>query len=114
MRFAAQQSEYALYALLLAQPILGLLWTNAYGDRVNLFFLGQLPALIGRDRPLARQLGEAHVTVGLLLLGLIAAQQADCASRRGRALPPFLAPRRHAQSHAAETNEAPGRAGLPA
>ena len=72
MRSAAQGSEYALYVLLLAQPILGLLWTNAYGDRVNLFFLGQLPALIGRDRPLARQLGEAHVTVGLLLLGLIA------------------------------------------
>jgi len=72
MRLAAQGSEYALYAFLLTQPILGLLWTNAYGDRVNLFFLGQLPALIGRDRPLAKQLGEAHKTVGLLLLGLIA------------------------------------------
>ena len=57
---------------MLTQPILGLLWTNAYGDRVNLFFLGQLPALIGRDRPLARQLGEVHETVGFLLLGLIA------------------------------------------
>ena len=72
MRLAAQGSEYALYAFLLTQPILGLLWTNAYGDRVNLFFLGQLPALIGRDRPLAKQLGEAHKTVGLFLLGLIA------------------------------------------
>jgi cytochrome b561 len=72
MRFAAQSSEYALYALLLIQPILGLLQTNARGDRVNLFFLGQLPALIGRDRPLARQLLEAHGTVGYLLLGLIA------------------------------------------
>jgi cytochrome b561 len=72
MRLAAQGSEYALYALLFTQPILGLLWTNAYGDRVNLFFLGQLPALIGRDRPLAKQLGEAHKTVGLFLLGLIA------------------------------------------
>jgi cytochrome b561 len=72
MRFAAQWSEYALYGLMLTQPILGLLWTNAYGDRVNLFLLGQLPALIGRDRPLARQLGEAHATVGFLLLGMIA------------------------------------------
>jgi cytochrome b561 len=50
MRFAAQWSEYALYALLLIQPILGLLQTNARGDRVDLFFLGQLPALIGMDR----------------------------------------------------------------
>src|SRR6266481_10184114 len=40
MRFAAQWSEYALYGLLLTQPILGLLQTNAHGDRVNLFFLG--------------------------------------------------------------------------
>jgi cytochrome b561 len=72
MRFAAQWSEYALYALLLTQPILGLLHTNAHGDRVNLFFLGPLPALIGLDRPLAEQLLEVHETVGLLLLGLIA------------------------------------------
>ena len=72
MRFAAQWSEYALYALLLIQPILGLLQTNARGDRVGLFFLGQLPALIGTDRPLAKQLLEVHMTVGLLLLGLIA------------------------------------------
>ena len=72
MQVAAKASEYALYALLLTQPILGLLQTNAYGDRVNLFFLGQLPALIGQDRPLAKQLLAVHVTVGLLLLGLIA------------------------------------------
>jgi cytochrome b561 len=71
MRFAAHWSEYALYALLLIQPILGLLHTNAHGDRVNLFFLGQLPALIGQDRPLARQLFEVHEMVGLLLLALI-------------------------------------------
>ena len=72
MRFAAQWSEYALYALLLIQPILGLLYSNARGDRVDLFFLGQLPALIGTDRPLAKQLLDVHETVGLLLLGLIA------------------------------------------
>jgi cytochrome b561 len=72
MRFAAQWSEYALYALLMTQPILGLLHTNAHGDRVNLFFLGQLPALIGRDRPLAKQLLKVQETVRLLLLGVIA------------------------------------------
>ena len=72
MRFAAHWSEYALYALLLTQPILGLLQTNAHGDRVDLFLLGQLPALIGQNRPLANQLLRVHETVGLLLLGLIA------------------------------------------
>src|SRR5262245_26883609 len=50
MRLAAQGSEWALYVLLLIQPILGVLYTNAHGDRVNLFFWLRLPALIGRDR----------------------------------------------------------------
>lgn len=72
MRFAAHWSEYAFYTLLLIQPVLGLLWTNAYGEQVNVFFLDRLPALIGPDRPLARQLGEAHRVVGFILLGLIA------------------------------------------
>ena len=72
MRLAAQGSEYALYALLLAQPILGLLQTNARGDSVDLFFLGQLPSLIGQHRALARELLVVHETVGFMLLGLIA------------------------------------------
>src|ERR1700731_2339640 len=49
MRFAAHWSEYAMYPLLLIQPILGILQTNARGGRVNLFFTGQLPGIIGRD-----------------------------------------------------------------
>ena len=69
MRFAAQWSEY-VYALLLTQPIVGLLHTNARGDRVNLFFLGQLPAIIGQNRALAKQILEVHKTVGFLLLGV--------------------------------------------
>ena len=50
MRFAAQWSEYSLYAFMLTQPILGLLWTNAYGDRVNLFFLEHFPFRLRRIR----------------------------------------------------------------
>ena len=62
MRLAAQWSEYALYALMLAQPLLGFLETDARGDRVTLFFLGQLPALIAEDRPHRRGLRTEHVT----------------------------------------------------
>jgi cytochrome b561 len=72
MRVAAMASEYALYALLLAQPILGILQTHAHGDHVNLFFIGQLPALIDKSRPLAQQLLIVHKAVGFSLLGLIA------------------------------------------
>jgi cytochrome b561 len=72
MRVAAMASEYALYALLLAQPLLGILQTNAHGDHVNLFFIGQLPALIEKNRALAQQLLTVHKAVGFSLLGLIA------------------------------------------
>src|SRR5580704_13132479 len=72
MRVAAMASEYALYALLVVQPILGFLQTNANGDHVYLFFIGQLPALIEKNRPLAQQLLIVHKSVGFILLGLIA------------------------------------------
>ena len=45
---AAQAMEYALYGLLLLQPILGLLHSSAHGGRVKVFFLFRLPPLIGR------------------------------------------------------------------
>ncbi len=72
LRIVARGSEYALYLLLLTQPVIGLLQSNARGDRVDVFFLGDLPALIGQDRPLARQLLAAHSAIGLGLLTLIA------------------------------------------
>lgn len=72
MQVVAMASEYALYALLLTQPLLGLLQTNAHGDQVNLFFIGHLPALIEKNRQLAQPLLTAHKAVGFSLLGLIA------------------------------------------
>jgi cytochrome b561 len=72
MRVAAMASEYVLYALLMTQPILGILQTNAHGDHVNLFFIGQLPALIEKNRPLAHELLSFHKALGFSLLGLIA------------------------------------------
>lgn len=72
MRMAARASEQALYMLLLLQPLLGLLQTNARGDRVDFFLLGRLPALIAPDRAVSRQLLEAHRLTGFLLLALIA------------------------------------------
>jgi cytochrome b561 len=72
MQILAMASEYGLYALLLTQPILGLLQTNAHGDQVNLYFIGQLPVLIEKNRELAEQLLAVHKAVGFSLLGLIA------------------------------------------
>ena len=72
MQVLAKATEYSLYAILLLQPILGLLQTNAHGDRVSLWFLGTLPALIGEDRAFAHQLLTVHEVVGFSLLGVIA------------------------------------------
>ena len=71
-KLAARATEYALYALLLAQPVLGILHTNARGRRVEFFFIGQLPPIVGPDRVLAKQAMTAHEVVGYLLLALIA------------------------------------------
>jgi cytochrome b561 len=71
MQVLAKATEYLLYAMLLLQPILGLLQTNAHGDRVSLWLLGPLPALIGEDRAFAQQLLAAHKVVGFSLLGVI-------------------------------------------
>jgi cytochrome b561 len=70
-KLAARVSEGILYVLLVAQPVIGLLYTNAYGVRVNLYLLGELPAVIDRDRAFAAQLGTIHSFLGYSLLALI-------------------------------------------
>jgi cytochrome b561 len=70
-KLGARTTEAMLYALLLAQPVLGLLQTNARGQRVDFFFVGELPAVIDPDRALARQLHDLHAFVAWGLLGLI-------------------------------------------
>jgi superoxide oxidase len=70
-KVAARTTEYAFYMLLLLQPALGLLHTNARGQRIDLYFLGELPAVIGPDKAWAKQLMTAHEFVAYLLLGLI-------------------------------------------
>jgi cytochrome b561 len=71
-KFAARVTEYILYVLLLLQPALGLLNTNARGQRVNFYFLGELPPVIGPDKVLAKQAMAAHQLVAYLLVALIA------------------------------------------
>ena len=75
-KLAARTNEALLYLLLLVQPLLGLLQTNARGQQVDFFFLIQLPPVIGPDRPLARQLHDLHALSAnalLILIGMHAA-----------------------------------------
>jgi cytochrome b561 len=75
-KLAARAAETLLYLLLVAQPVVGLLYTNAYGVRVNLFLLAEIPSVIERNRPLAAQLGNIHGFLGYSLLALIGVHSA--------------------------------------
>ena len=70
-KVAARVAEYFLYALLLIQPILGILYINARGRRVDFFFLGELPPIVGPDKVLAKQAIAAHDIVAYVLLTFI-------------------------------------------
>jgi cytochrome b561 len=75
-KLAARTTEGLIYLLLLAQPLAGLLYSNAYGARVRLFLLLPLPPAIARDPDLAETLGAVHVFLGYALLALIGAHAA--------------------------------------
>lgn len=68
---AARATEGLIYLLLLAQPVVGLLYSNSYGRQVNLFLLVHLPAVIARDPALGEKLGAVHEFLGYSLLALI-------------------------------------------
>jgi cytochrome b561 len=71
-KLAAGVNEALLYLLLLFQPVLGLLQTNARGQTLELYLLVSVPAVIGPDRPLARLLHDLHELGANALLILIA------------------------------------------
>jgi cytochrome b561 len=71
-KVAARATEYLIYVLLLAQPTLGVLHTNARGKSVDFFFLGELPPIVGSDKILARQAIAAHDLVAYVLVAVVA------------------------------------------
>ncbi|HXC30798.1 MAG TPA: cytochrome b/b6 domain-containing protein [Stellaceae bacterium] len=75
-KLAARANETLLYLLLLAQPVIGLLMTNARGERVSFFLLFDIPPVIGLDRPLGKQLHGFHELTANALLVAIGAHAA--------------------------------------
>ncbi len=69
-RAAAKASEYALYALLLLQPITGMAQTLLRGRAFDLFFI-HIGPLIQRDPALMRLTHDVHETGGWALLTLV-------------------------------------------
>jgi cytochrome b561 len=76
MRRAAAAVHHALYAALIAQPLLGFLATNAWGFPMQgpTAYLGlfDLPKFMEANRPLAEWLTAGHVYLGWTIAALLA------------------------------------------
>lgn len=70
--FAARVVHILLYVFLLAVPLIGWAGTSAFGAKIMVFGLFELPPIIDRDRPLAETLLWLHGWAGLGFAGLFA------------------------------------------
>jgi cytochrome b561 len=69
-RLAAAATQYALYALLIVQPILGLAHSLFRGKPFDLLVV-TVPALVPRDADLSHRLHKLHEQAAWLMLALI-------------------------------------------
>lgn len=70
-RRAATIAHGTLYALLLAIPLSGWLYSSAVGEPTVYLGLWQLPDLVGKDKVLAEALKLAHKSLNFTLLALV-------------------------------------------
>jgi cytochrome b561 len=71
-RLAAAGTHGALYALLLAQPVIGWIATSAYPAPIPVFGLFELPPLWGANRPLSDRLFSLHAAFGIAIAIVVA------------------------------------------
>lgn len=71
-QLAASTVHLALYIAFFAQPIIGVIGTQAFGAPIVVWSLVELPVLIAKNEPLSKQMLGLHGLGGFLLLGLIA------------------------------------------
>jgi len=69
---AAYLMHWAWYAVLVALPVTGALYVQAKNKIVSFFGLFDLPILIAKNKPLAEIAEEAHKTLAVLALMLLA------------------------------------------
>lgn len=70
-KLAAHFTHYALYALLLINPLLGWWATSAFGATVNVFWLFDLPPMVAENKPLSETLLVIHASVGIAIAVLV-------------------------------------------
>jgi len=69
---AAGASHLALYALILAMPVVGWAATSAFPAPIPFFGLFDVPPLIGADRDLSKQLFWIHGVMGKAIFAIVA------------------------------------------
>ncbi|GIX12700.1 MAG: cytochrome b [Paracoccaceae bacterium] len=67
LRIMSRAVHWALYALLIAAPLIGWIGVSAYPALPDFFGLGRLPALTGPDRALAESLLRLHGVLGIAI-----------------------------------------------
>lgn len=70
-RIVSHVVHLSLYALLIAQPIIGWVATSAYGAQISVFGLFTLPAIVAKDEALAKPLFAVHELIGFVIAGLL-------------------------------------------
>jgi cytochrome b561 len=71
MRLGAQLSHYALYALMIAMPLIGWAMVSAAAYPVTLFGVVRLPPIVPASEPLHALLWNAHRTLAYLFFAVI-------------------------------------------
>jgi cytochrome b561 len=73
MYLGAELTHFALYVLLVVQPILGWIATSAYRAPVVVFGLFELPPIWAEDRTFSERLFGVHRLLGIIMAALIVA-----------------------------------------
>jgi cytochrome b561 len=71
IRLGARLSHYALYALMLAMPLIGWGMVSAAGNPVTLLWGIRLPAILPHDGSLHALLWKAHATLAFAFFALV-------------------------------------------
>ena len=90
-RLAARAGHAAMYVLLFAMPVFGVIFVEAHGHAVSWFGILTLPALVGEDKPLSHLFSALHFWGGWALLALIAVHFSALAWHRRQGI--WLLPR---------------------
>jgi cytochrome b561 len=68
---AAHGTHWALYVLLIVQPIIGWIATSAYRAPVLFFWLFDLPPIWPEDRPFSEAMFTVHRSLGIFIAALV-------------------------------------------